>query len=68
MNEARSQINILNGVVAGFSTFVGMTLTRFSLGEEPFLTRVLLAVVIAGVTALSLNFAIRVFRKSRTER
>jgi hypothetical protein len=63
MNEAKSRINILNGVVAGFSTFVGMTLTRIFLGEEPFLTRVLLSIVIAVVTALCLNFAIKIFKK-----
>ena len=68
MNEAKSRVNILDGVVAGFSAFVGMTLTRIFSDEEPILIRVSLGVVIAVVTALCLNFAIRIFRKSRTER
>jgi len=68
MNKVNSPINILNGVVAGFSAFIGMTLTRIFFGEESLLIRVSLGVVIAVVTALCLNFAIRIFRKSRTER
>ena len=68
MNKAKSPINILNGVVAGFSAFIGMALTRVFFGEESLLIRVSLGVVIAVVTALCLNFAIRIFRKSRTER
>ena len=68
MNKAKSPINILNGVVAGFSAFIGMILTRVFFGEESLPIRVSLGVVIAVVTALCLNFAIRIFRKSRTER
>ena len=68
MNKAKSPINILNGVVAGFSAFIGMVLTRVFFGEESILIGVSLGVVIAVVTALCLNFAIRIFRKSRTER
>jgi hypothetical protein len=68
MNKAKSPINILNGMVAGFSAFIGMILTRMFLGEESLLIRISLGVVIAVVTALCLNFAIRIFRKSRTER
>jgi hypothetical protein len=68
MNKVKSPINILNGVVAGFSAFIGMMLTRIFFGEETLLIRVSLGVVIAVVTALSLNFAMRIFRKSRTER
>ena len=68
MNEAKSRVNILDGVVAGFSAFIGMILTRVFFGEESLLIRVSLGVVIAVVTALCLNFAIRIFRKSRTER
>jgi len=68
MNKVKSSINILNGVVAGFSAFIGMILTRIFFGEESLLMRVSLGVVIAVVTALCLNFAIRIFRKSRTER
>ena len=68
MNKVKSPINILNGVVAGFSAFIGMILTRVFFGEESLLIRVSLGVVIAIVTALCLNFAIRIFRKSRIER
>jgi|688.fasta_scaffold375099_2 hypothetical protein len=68
MNEAKSRVNILDGVVAGFSAFVGMTLTRIFSDEEPILIRVSLGVVIAVVTALCLNSVIRIFRKSRTKR
>lgn len=68
VNKVKSPINILNGVVAGFSAFIGMILTRMFLGEESLLIRISLGVVIAVVTALCLNFAIRIFRKSRTER
>lgn len=68
VNKVKSPVNILNGVVAGFSAFMGMILTRMFLGEESLLIRVSLGVVIAVVTALCLNFAIRIFRKSRTER
>ncbi len=68
VNKVKSPVNILNGVVAGFSAFIGMILTRMFLGEESLLIRVSLGVVIAVVTALCLNFAIRIFRKSRTER
>ena len=68
VNKVKSPVNILNGVVAGFSAFIGMILTRVFFGEESLLIRVSLGVVIAVVTALCLNFAIRIFRKSRTER
>ncbi len=68
MNKAKSPTNILNGVVAGFSAFVGMILARIFFGEESLLIRVSLGVVIAVVTALCLNFAIKIIRKSRTER
>ena len=68
MNKVKSPINILDGVVAGFSAFIGMIVTRMSLGEESLLIRVSLGVVIAVLTALCLNFAIRIFRKSRAER
>jgi hypothetical protein len=68
VNKVKSPVNILNGVVAGFSAFIGMILTRMFLGEESLLIRISLGVVIAVVTALCLNFAIRIFRKSRTER
>ncbi len=68
MNKVKSPINMLNGVVAGFSAFIGMILTRVFFGEESLLIRVSLGVVIAVVTALCLNFAIRIFRKSRAER
>ena len=67
MNKVKSPINILNGVVAGFSAFVGMILTRIFFGEESLLIRVSLGVVIAVVTALCLNFAIRIFRKPRID-
>ena len=68
MNKVKSPINILDGVVAGFSASIGMIVARIFFGEESLLIRVSLGVVIAVLTALCLNFAIRIFRKSRTER
>jgi hypothetical protein len=65
MNEGKSQVNILDGVVAGFSAFIGMTVERIVFGEQPFLIRSFLVVTIAVMTALCLNVAIRTFRKSK---
>jgi len=65
MNGGKSRVNILDGVVAGFSAFIGMTAERIFFGEQSFLIRVLLGVMIAVTTALCLNFALRTFRKSK---
>ena len=65
MNEGKSQVNILDGLVSGFSAFIGMTVERIFFGEQSFLIRVLLVVMIAVMTALCWSFAIKIFRKSR---
>lgn len=65
MNEGKSRVNILDGVVAGFSAFIGMTVERIFFGEQSFLIRVSLVVMIAVMMALSLSFALRTFRKSK---
>ncbi len=63
MNQEKPQFNIGNGIVAGVSVVVGMTVTRMFFDEQTILIKGLSSLVIGLVTVLFLNVAIKTFRK-----
>jgi hypothetical protein len=65
MSEVKPQFNLRNGLLAGFSAFVGMTVTRIFSDEESLLIRILISSTVAAMTYLCVNFVMRTVIKSK---
>lgn len=68
MNDGKSQFNLRNGIVAGFSASAAMTLGHILFDEQTALIRGLLSVVMGVVIALCFNFALKTLRKFKAQR
>ncbi|MCA3424785.1 MAG: hypothetical protein INF81_17690 [Roseomonas sp.] len=67
MTEETPQFNIGNGMVAGVSVIIGMTVTQMFFHEQTILIKGLISVVIGLATVLFLNVAIKTFRKLKDQ-
>lgn len=67
MTEEKPQFNIGNGMVAGVSVIIGMTVTQMFFHEQTILIKGLISVVIGLATVLFLNVAIKTFRKLKDQ-